>query len=47
MGLPHALSEQLSLNVSALRGYSETLSLHSLEITQHPCGNDTPDNHHE
>ena len=30
-----------------LRGYPETLSLHCYEITQHPCGNETPDDHHE
>ena len=30
-----------------VRGYPETLSLHCHEITQHPCGNETPDDYNE
>ena len=30
-----------------LRGYPETLSLHYYKITQHPCGDETPDDHNE
>jgi len=32
---------------ASLRDYPETLSLHCSEITQLPCGNETPDDHHE
>ena len=38
--------DKVDKKTGELRGYPETLSLHCSEITQHPCGNETPDDHH-